>query len=543
MVDQSRKAHILYQSWFKLLIGITLIVGIFFRFAHLDHKVYWHDETRTSLRIAGYLVSELTEQAFDGNEASPTDLMVFQHINSDRGLFNTLLSLGANDPKHPPLYYGLAHMWAKVVGDSVAQVRSLSAVLGVIAFPCLFWLCRELFEIPQVAWVAIALFAVSPFHVLYAQEAREYSLWTTTIFLASAALLRALRLQTKSSWAVYALAATSSIYSFTLSVLVLIAHGIYVFGVCNRDGKRNSGVWSRIVSPSMKRFLFGAIAACLSFVPWAALIVLRFSQLRGNTAHLVNETESGSLIKAWIIGLSSVFIDPDQSALIASTRNISTPVAYLWQLPALLLAGYSIYLMCRKTPRQVWLLPVALIGIQVIAMMVPDLILGIRLSLAPRYMIPLYVGVLLATAYCLAYHLTSIHRWQYMLGRGLWIVVLTGGVVSCVISFQAQVWWTKGPSFDYPPLAQIINQANRPLVIANARGVNAGNMISLSYLLDADVRLLLISNANVPPLSVDTQTVYIFSPTNTLRYELAEQYNIQVVDELGNLLKLGSRER
>lgn len=540
MANQTPKLLTFHQSWFKCLIGIILILGIFFRFAHLDHKVYWHDETRTSLRIAGYLVSELTEQAFDGNETSPDDLMVFQHINPDRGVFNTLLSLGANDPKHPPLYYGLARIWAQVVGDSVAQVRSLSAVLGVVAFPCLFWLCRELFEMPQVAWVAIALFAVSPFHVLYAQEAREYSLWTTTILLASAALLRALRLQTKGSWVVYALAAASSIYSFTLSLLVLIAHGVYVFGVCDPDGKLISGAWSRIGSPSMKRFLCGAIAACVSFVPWAALIVLRFSQLRGNTAHLVNKTESGSLIKAWMIGLSSVFIDPDPSALIALARNISTPIAYLWQLPALLLAGYSVYFLCRKAPRHVWLLPAALIGIQVITMMVPDLVLGIRLSLAPRYMVPLYLGVLLATAYCLTYHLLAIHSRRHLLWRGLWIGVLTGGIVSCVISFQAQVWWTKGPSFDYPPIAHVINQSDRPLVIANARGTNAGNVISLSYMLDADVRLLLISNTDVPPLSVDTQPVYVFSPTDTLRHKLAEQYAIQAVDELGNLLKLTS---
>lgn len=45
----------------------------------------------------------------------------------------------------------------------------------------------------------MALIAVSPFHVLYAQEAREYSLWTVTILLSSAALLRAMRVKTKLS--------------------------------------------------------------------------------------------------------------------------------------------------------------------------------------------------------------------------------------------------------------------------------------------------------------------------------------------------------
>ncbi len=42
----------------RFLIVMLLMVGIFFRFFNLDRKVYWHDETFTSLRISGYTVIE-----------------------------------------------------------------------------------------------------------------------------------------------------------------------------------------------------------------------------------------------------------------------------------------------------------------------------------------------------------------------------------------------------------------------------------------------------------------------------------------------------
>ncbi len=69
----------------------------------------------------------------------------------------------------------------------------------------MYWLCQELFHDSSTRWVAVGLMAVSPFHVLYAQEAREYSLHTALILVSSTLLLRSLRLATWQSWAWYAL--------------------------------------------------------------------------------------------------------------------------------------------------------------------------------------------------------------------------------------------------------------------------------------------------------------------------------------------------
>jgi uncharacterized membrane protein len=131
-------------------------------------------------------------------------LQKYQRINPEKDLTDTLKALVIDQPEHPPLYYVIVRFWVQWFGNSVAVTRSLSALISLLTFPCVYWLCLELFGSPMTGWMAIALMAVSPFHVVYAQEAREYSLWIVMILLSSAAFLRAIRLQTRLSWGIYA---------------------------------------------------------------------------------------------------------------------------------------------------------------------------------------------------------------------------------------------------------------------------------------------------------------------------------------------------
>jgi uncharacterized membrane protein len=217
-----------YLHWLRLLIVIILGLGIFFRLVNLDRKVYWQDETATSLRIAGYAKTEFVQQAFNGQVISVEELQrKYQSLNSEKSWRDTFQAF-AGRPEHSPLYYLMARFWAQWFGSSVAVMRSLPALISLLAFPSIYWLCLELFESPSVGWMAIALIAVSPVHVLYAQEAREYSLWIVAILCSSAALLRAIRLKTNYSWAIYVATVTLGLYSHLLFVLVALGHGIYI---------------------------------------------------------------------------------------------------------------------------------------------------------------------------------------------------------------------------------------------------------------------------------------------------------------------------
>jgi uncharacterized membrane protein len=113
--------------------------------------------------------------------------------------------------------------------------------------------------------IAIALTAISPFHVLYAQEARPYSLWTLIIVLSSWALLRALRLKNTRSWSIYSVTTALGFYTFLYSCFVSLGQGIYVF--CLERFR-----WTKTV----KEYLLAISIGCIFFVPW--ILVILFNQ-------------------------------------------------------------------------------------------------------------------------------------------------------------------------------------------------------------------------------------------------------------------------
>ena len=92
---------------------------------------------------------------------------------------------------HPPLYYALLHEWMRVFGDGDVAVRSLSGVFGVALLP-LAWFAGRRLGGREVAWITVALLALSPFAVRYATEARMYSLVMVLVVAGYLLLARAL---------------------------------------------------------------------------------------------------------------------------------------------------------------------------------------------------------------------------------------------------------------------------------------------------------------------------------------------------------------
>ena len=77
----------------RFLIVVVLVLGIFFRFANLGQKVYWIDETYTSLRISGYTEAELIQEVVDGQARSIKYLQKYQRINSEKTVVDTVKGL------------------------------------------------------------------------------------------------------------------------------------------------------------------------------------------------------------------------------------------------------------------------------------------------------------------------------------------------------------------------------------------------------------------------------------------------------------------
>ena len=215
--------------------------------------------------------------------------------NPERTLKDTIFSLKTEDPHHPPLYYTSLRFWTQRFGHSIATIRSWSAVLSLFTFPAIYWLCLELFESSLVGWVAIALLSVSPFHVLYAQEARQYSLWTVTILLSNASLLHALRSPSNNirerivSWGTYSVTLALGFYTFLLSGLVAIGQGIYVI---IRERFR--------LTKNLVEFAIASLFAVISFTPWILVVLNNSNRFKSMTNWTNNKVSIVTLIKSWL---------------------------------------------------------------------------------------------------------------------------------------------------------------------------------------------------------------------------------------------------
>ncbi|MEG4455633.1 glycosyltransferase family 39 protein [Microcoleus sp. N9_A1] len=524
------------DKWLRFLIIAVLVIGILFRFANLDRKFYWIDETYTSLRVSGYTEVEIIKEISYQKITSPADLQKYQQINSEHNLTDTLHSLATEDPQHPPLYYVLARYWAQWFGSSVAAMRSSAAVISLLVFPAIYWLAWELFESSAVAWMAIALFAISPYHILFAQEARQYSLWTLTTILSSAALLRAMRSDQNAvalvlSWALYAGTATLGFYTHLLFVCVAAAHAIYVAVIANwRDVK------------TFISYYVASLIALIGFMPSLVNTVENFNQVRSTTAW-AEQTNYLRLVSRWVGSVSIAFFDIG----IDGTAN-PTELALLIPVGIMILAlvGYAIYYLCRQTPKRVWLIVLLLIATTALFLAVPDIIKGGRRSANPRYLVPCYVGIQLAVAYLLSAKISNnLENFQQ---KKLWkiviVTVFSAGIISGGVSSQADIWWNKGSGWlGALEVAGVVNQASNPLFISDA---NIAYIMPLSYYLEPKVKLLIeprcytscYKNRELakkkpqpPQIPGGFSELFLYKPSKALRSAIQQQnYQIDPAD-------------
>jgi len=96
---------------------------------------------------------------------------------------------------NPPLYYTILKVWG-LFGSSESWLRSLSAIMSIGCIPLVFMLGRLLGKPIGGEWIgaaAASMFAVSPVHIQYAQEARAYAMLTFFATMTLCAILWVMR--------------------------------------------------------------------------------------------------------------------------------------------------------------------------------------------------------------------------------------------------------------------------------------------------------------------------------------------------------------
>ncbi|MEH1944135.1 MAG: glycosyltransferase family 39 protein [Nostoc sp.] len=510
-------------TWLKILVISLIGLGIFFRFTHLGQKVYWYDEIATSLAISGHTLAEVKQEVFSNWGNNPgiipaIALDKYQHINPDRSVADTVRYLITSDPQHPPLYYVMVRLWAQVFGDFPTGVRSLSAVISLLIFPSVYWLCLELFESPLVGWVGMAVMGISPLQVFFAQDAREYGLWMVTILVSSAALLRAIRRESFFTWAVYALTLALGFYTHLLMVMVAIAHGIYV--VIRQKFRFHK---------TLRNYLLSSIAACLMFLPWLTVLITKADTATNLLSWITFKTDSPfDLIGIWLSRISRIFFDFNLASDDAWVNNLpaESPLFYSIStiIASLFLIIYIIIFFIKYLSTNASLFIALLGGFPGLTLLFYDLIFGGIRSIHFRYQLPLYLSIQIAVVYILAFHLFLANNWQ----KNFWQVIVVGllisGLVSDVRFFQSETWWPQIGAKNLLAMSQLINQSkNNILLVSSKNDYNLGVILTLSHNLEPKVRLFTIQNDQLPIMPQDYKSIFFVDDLeNSLAHQLQQ---------------------
>jgi len=484
--------------FFLLFLGFGMII----RCLNLDLTIYWHDEVFTSLRSAGYTGEQVINQLFTGEIITASDLLQYQKLNSDTSFQQTLEALQTH-PEHPPLYYIFVRFWLDQFGSSVATVRSLSVIFSFLTFPALYAFSYRLFSSHFVGIMAVLLLTVSPFHLLYAQEARPYSFWTLTTLLWMWSFWEAIRNQQWRYWLIYGTITVLNFYTSLLSFLVAFTQGIYLIFQ-----------EKRLYSRTIRNYFLVMFSSAIAFSPWLLTIINNYSQLRSKTAWTAEDAPYSFLVKIWGLHFSSLLIDLGFS--------INHPYSYLIPPLILILIAYGFWFLKQTSTRSRFLFLLCLFIIPSLFLMLPDLILGGQRSVHTRYFIPSLIAAQVTIAYVFSQKLKQ-RVWQVLL-----VIILSVGLISCWKISQAEVWWNKGISYTNPQAAKVINQKSEVLVISDAIGTNLGNVISLAYLVKPNTKFKLVTQAEELNDILAFDSVFLFYPSSDLKKAILDRYPVKI---------------
>ncbi|WAL58958.1 glycosyltransferase family 39 protein [Thermocoleostomius sinensis A174] len=556
----------------RVLLIVAIAIGVGFRLIHLDRKIYWHDEVYTSMRAAGYTRREIDQALFQNALVAAPDLQTFQQLKPGSTNADTIRSLMIEDPQHPPLYFLMARYWMQWFGSSMTASRSLPAIVGLLGLPLMGLLALEVFASPTVALLATALLALSPFDVLFAQTARQYSLLTTVIIASSWLLLRWVRQVTWPRWTWYMLSVAIGLYVHPFFALTIIAHSTYILLMAIQgqpcqtppqveslypQSSHQPGVEASHSSPFrssvarglsriitwittwrwsfMGRFLLAIVAALVLYFPWILVLSGNYQRASATTNWTRAEVGFDYLAKLWTLSFTALFNDID--------FGFNNFLTYLFRLPHLLLILVALYAVYRWTAKSAKCFILTSVFVPFLLLVLPDLLLGGKRSAVSRYLIASYPGVQLAVTCLIGMGLnhirSSVQRfWQWALCVSLMI-----SIISCGISAQAQTWWNKDLSYYNAEVAAQVNAAAQtasPVVISDMGDdfTNMGDLISLSYELQDTVRLLLVSQPPDFSQLPDTDSIFVWRPSHQLQTELEKTWNLQTVNQPARLTKL-----
>ena len=126
-----------------------------------------------------------------------------------------------------PLYWIVLHFWIKLFAVSEFTLRLPSALFSFLSLIIIFLLGKELFN-KKTGIIASVIMGLSPFHLWYAQEARDYSMVLFLGLLSNWLFYKTLRKSNFKLWIAFVLVSLAGIYTNYFYIFLFISQGAYI---------------------------------------------------------------------------------------------------------------------------------------------------------------------------------------------------------------------------------------------------------------------------------------------------------------------------
>jgi len=467
------------------LAALAIVVGSYTRIAHLGRELIFQDESDTALYVSGH--DRTTYFAsFDGRIHPADRVASFTRRDPRTNVVTVVRTLARDDPHHAPLFYALDRLAIDALGSSLAAYRFPSLVFGLLAIGLAFVFGKELLRSRLGGAVLASLVAVSPLHVLYARQAREYALFSCAVFASSTVLLRALERRTAGAWIAYAVVVTAGLYTDPIFALVLA-----------------SQVLSAVVSLARRPRALGGLALAAGtafgvFIPWIVNAVIARDQISALMSWSETAYPLRFAAEKWAFNFAAVFFDAE----FANVRLI--PLA---GIAAAIGLGALVIVIVRGTPRvRAFVLPLTFVTVAVLV--ARDQFEGSHLATIARYLTASWIGLEIAVAAVLAAGLSAGRRGALT----AYAVLVLAGAYSAVVDNHAVYWWNNINQFQYELVAQRIDADAHPLVIDQD---NEDTMLGFSLYLRPSDECLFFRGGTVPALP-RSRSAYLVEPSEAL---------------------------
>ncbi len=402
------------NSHYKIPMLLVLTgIGFILRFLRLGILPPWTDECATMVFSLGNTFRDVPL-----NQVINSQELLQPLIPAANSGIITVAERLLSESTHPPVYFAATHLWIKLFPTvdglvSVFAARSLSALLGVLSIPGMYYLGCLTFSSQTIGLMAGGMMAISPLMVFLGREARHYTLAMLFVMASLAFLLKTVKvIQEKKTLPLW--------ICFTwvgINTLGVATHFFFVLTLAAEAYILLRYIWRFQINAFVLQWrlllvLVGTLAGCLIWLPWLPIIY-------------------GSEPTTWVTGGN-----PWSSWLEPLGRSL------LWLMSILLLLPSAITI---KIP--IWIVIISFtVTISFLAWVLPSLIYGFKSLLKnpstsiPAQILSEYIIVsliiFLLLTYILGLDLTLAARFQFVYAPA--IILLLGASIDAIRESKAK---------------------------------------------------------------------------------------------------------